>query len=106
MFCEEIFPSSFRDTVLHMVFKAGKMSKGEVLPDNRFIQSKQAFLPRLAESLLVEQGVKQPLLLNSTRYQIGGQPGHRPVLHEKRCRQADAGGQVDGRAGSRRDQIL
>ena len=78
MFCEEVFPSSFRDTVLHMVFKAGKMSRREVLPDNRFIHSKQTFLPRLAESLLVEQGVKQPLLRNSTRYQIGGQPGHRP----------------------------
>ena len=77
IFCEEIFPSNFRDTVLHMVFKADKMSKREVLPENRFIHSKQAF-PRLAKSRLVKQGVKQPLLRNFTRYQISSQPGHQP----------------------------
>ena len=27
---------------------------------------------------MVEAGIKQPLLANSSRYQVGGQPGHRP----------------------------
>ena len=59
-----------------MIFKGGK-GKKEVLSDNRFIHSK-SWMPRLAEALLVEGGMKQPLVEKSTIYQIGGQSKHRP----------------------------
>ena len=77
MFEEGDFPEDFKETVLHMIFKGGKNGRKEILSDSRFIHSK-FWLPRLAEGLVVEAGLKQPLLANSSRYQIGGQPGHRP----------------------------
>ena len=58
-----------------MIYK-GKGSR-EVLPNNRFIHCKFWF-PRVAESLVVEDGLKDPLVDRSSIYQIGGQPGHRP----------------------------
>ena len=72
---EEVFPSEFQNTTLHMVFK-GKGRK-EVLSDNRFIHSK-TWLPRLVEGLVVEGGLREALLGGSSMYQIGGQPRHRP----------------------------
>ena len=75
MFEEEKFPSSFQNTTLHMIHKGGK-ARREKLPSNRFIHSKSWF-PRTAEALIVEEGMKQPLIDGSTIYQIGGQPGHR-----------------------------
>ena len=72
----EQFPNEFNETTLHMIFKGGK-GKKEVLSDNRFIHSK-SWMPRLAEALLVEGGMKQPLVEKSTIYQIGGQSKHRP----------------------------
>ena len=79
-FCQEMilkeqFPESFNSTTLHMIFKGGKGRK-EILSDNRFIHSK-TWMPRLAEALVVEEGMKGPLVENSTMYQIGGQPKHR-----------------------------
>jgi hypothetical protein len=59
-----------------MIFKGGK-GKKEILSDNRFIHSK-TWMPRLAEALVVEEGMKKPLVENSTIYQIGGQSKHRP----------------------------
>ena len=73
MLAEESFPSSFKNTTLHMVFK-GK-GRQEDLSCNRFIHCKE-WLPRVAESLVVEEGLKQPLIEKSSIYQIGGQPGH------------------------------
>ena len=73
---KEQFPSAFKHTTLHMIFKGGKGRK-EILTDNRFIHSKSWF-PRLAEALVVQGGMKGPLVEGSTIYQIGGQPGHRP----------------------------
>ena len=58
-----------------MIFKGGK-GKKEELASNRFIHSK-TWLPRLAEGLVVEAGLKAPLLANSSRYQVGGQEHHR-----------------------------
>ena len=58
-----------------MIFKGGKGRK-EILSDNRFIHSK-TWMPRLAEALVVEEGMKGPLVEKSTMYQIGGQPKHR-----------------------------
>ena len=75
MFREEKFPMSFNETILHMIFK-GKGSR-EVLGNNRFIHCKPWF-PRTAEALIVEDGMKGPLVSGSSIYQIGGQPGHRP----------------------------
>ena len=73
---EENFPATFRETVLHMIFKGGK-GKREELCDNRFIHSKQ-WLPRLVEAMVVQGGLKAPLVDASSIYQIGGQAGHRP----------------------------
>jgi hypothetical protein len=72
---KETFPASFKDTTLHMIFKGGK-GRRHNLSDNRFIHSK-LWWPRLAEGLVVEEGLKQPLIEGSSVYQIGGQPGHR-----------------------------
>ena len=55
----------------------GKKGRKEIISENRFIHSK-LWLPRLAEGMVVEAGIRQPLLANSSRYQISGQPGHRP----------------------------
>ena len=73
---EEKFPSSFRETVLHQIFKGGK-GRREILADNRFVHCK-TWLPRITEGLVVEDGLKQALVSESSVYQIGGQPGHRP----------------------------
>ena len=75
MYEREQFPDCFRETTLHMIFKGGQ-GKRHNLTDNRFIHSKFWF-PRAAEGLLVLEGLKRPLLEGSSRYQIGGQPGHR-----------------------------
>ena len=47
------------------------------MTDNRFVHCK-TWLPRVTEGLLVEDGLKEPLISGSSVYQIGGQPGHRP----------------------------
>ena len=57
--------------------KKGGKGKKEILSDNRFIHSK-TWMPRLAEALIVEEGMKRPLVEKSTIYQIGGQSSHRP----------------------------
>ena len=56
-------------------FKGGK-GRREHLPHNRFIHSKNWFA-RTAEALVVEEGLKIPLIEGSSIYQIRGQPGHR-----------------------------
>ena len=68
MITKEQFPVEFNMTTLHMIFKGGK-GKKEILSDNRFIHSK-TWMPRLAEALVVEEGMKKPLVENSTIYQI------------------------------------
>ena len=74
MFRFETFPETFTETTLHMIWKAkGRQTN---LDSNRFIHCKP-WLPRAAESLIVEGGLKEPLLQGSSIYQIGGQPGHR-----------------------------
>lgn len=59
-----------------MIFKGGK-GRREILSDNRFIHSKERFA-RAAEGMVIEDGLKAPLLDGSSIYQIGGQPMHRP----------------------------
>ena len=78
MIKEEVFPNSFKQTILHMIYK-GKGRK-ESLPNNRFIHSK-TWLPRVVEGLVVQGGLREPLLERSSAYQIGGQPGHRVEEH-------------------------
>ena len=79
MFAEEIFPTVFQNTTLHMIPK-GRTRRKEVLAENRFIHCKE-WWPRAAEGLVVEDGIKGPLLAGSSIYQIGGQPGHRSKEH-------------------------
>lgn len=59
-----------------MLFKNGKERKDN-LSDNQFVHSKYWFA-RLAEGLIVEEGLRDTLLENLSIYQIGGQPDHRP----------------------------
>ena len=75
MFEEEQFPMEFQRTTLHMIFKGGR-GRREILSDNRFIHSKE-WAARTAEALVVEDGLRDPLVKGSSRYQIGGQAGHR-----------------------------
>ena len=72
---EEVFPKQFQNTTLHMIYK-GK-GRREVLSENRFIHCKDWFA-RTAEALVVRDGLKEALVSGSSRYQVGGQPGHRP----------------------------
>ena len=58
-----------------MIFKGGN-GKREQLSENRFIHSKN-WLPRTVEACVVEEGLKGPLIDQSSIYQIGGQPRHR-----------------------------
>ena len=75
MFEKEEFPDIFKETTLHMIFKGGQ-GRRHNLTDNRFIHSKFWF-PRVAEGPIVVEGLKSALIEGSSRYQIGGQPGHR-----------------------------
>jgi hypothetical protein len=74
MLREERFPKFFQETTLHMLYKGS--GRKDSLPNQRFIHCK-SWWPRVAESLVVEGGLKEPLLRGSSMYQIGGQPGHR-----------------------------
>ena len=78
MFTEERFPTVLQNTTLHMLPKGS--GRKEVVPENRFIHCKE-WWPRAAEGLVVEDGLKEPLLAGSSIYQIGGQPGHRSEEH-------------------------
>ena len=71
---QEVFPEAFNKTTLHIIYK-GK-GRREDLSSNRFVHCKE-WWPRVAESLVVEDGLKGPLLEGSSVFQIGGQPGHR-----------------------------
>ena len=77
-FEKEEFPNDLKQTMLHMLYK-GK-GKREVLNNNRFIHCK-GWLARAAEAMVVQDGLKPCLLAGSSRYQVGGQPGHRPEEH-------------------------
>ena len=74
-FKEEQFPESFKDTTLHMLYK-NNSGRTDLLTNHRFIHCKE-WLPRVAECLVVEDGLKEHLVKGSSIYQIGGQPGHR-----------------------------
>ena len=75
---KEEFPSNFRKTLLNMIWKA--KGPAEILKNNRFIHTKESFLPRLCEALATNK-MKQCILEKSTKYQVGGQPGHSPEQH-------------------------
>ena len=69
------FAESFKYTTLHMLFK-NNSGRTDMLTNHRFIHCKE-WLPRVAECLVVEDGLKEHLVKGSSIYQIGGQPGHR-----------------------------
>ena len=72
---KEEFPSSFRKTLLNMIWK--RKGAAEILKNNRFIHTKEHFLPRTCEALATNK-MKQKILDNSSKFQVGGQPGHSP----------------------------
>ena len=52
----------------------------EILKNSRFIHTEKHFLPRVCEALATKK-MKQRILDSSTKYQIGGQPGHSTEEH-------------------------
>ena len=54
-------------------------SKGpaEILKNSRFIHMKEVYLQRTCEALVVGK-MKEQILGSSSKYQVGGQPGHSP----------------------------
>ena len=73
---EEI-PACFELTILQQIYK-GKGSKTD-LSNSRFIHLKD-WLPRTCDALVVG-GMKTKILSSSTKFQIGGQEGHRSQEH-------------------------
>ena len=74
---EEEFPASFELTILQQIYK-GKGSKTD-LSNSRFIHLKE-WLPRTCDALVVG-GMKNQILESSSKFQIGGQEGHRSQEH-------------------------
>ena len=72
------FPSSFRKTILYMLWK--QKGPADVLKNSRFLHMKEGFLPRTCEALVVSK-MKGDILDSSSKYQVGGQPGHGPEEH-------------------------
>ena len=62
----------FYMTTLHMLWKM--KGAANILGNNRFLHIK-SWLPRTCEALIVDK-MKETILENSSKYQIGGQPGH------------------------------
>ena len=77
MIQEEKFPVSFDLTTLHQIYK-GKGLREE-LGNNRFIHSKE-WLPRTCDFLVVEK-IKQCIVKETSKFQIGGIEKHRPQEH-------------------------
>ena len=78
MINKEEFPSLFRRTLLYMIWK--QKGSAEILKNSRFIHLKEGFLPRTCEALVVGK-MKSDILKSSSKYQVGGQPGHAPEEH-------------------------
>ena len=78
MIDNETFPASFRKTILNMIWK--QKGPSDVLMNSRFIHMKEGFLSRTCEALVVNK-MKQCILESSSKYQVGGQPGHSPDEH-------------------------
>ena len=70
-------PGCFDLTILQQIYK-GKGIKAD-LSNSRFIHLKE-WLPRTCDALVVG-GMKSKILESSTKFQIGGQPGHRSQEH-------------------------
>ena len=75
----EIIPDKFRETTLHQIWKRKPGTRKEDLESNRFIHCKE-WLARTVEAVVVK--AMEPELREATsRFQIGGAPGHRPQEH-------------------------
>ena len=64
---KEDFPIYFRKTLLNMIWK--QKGPADILKNNRSIHTKEHFLPRTCEAIVLEK---------SSMYQVGGQPGQSP----------------------------
>ena len=78
MILREEFPSAFRKTILNMIWK--QKGPAEILSNSRFIHTKETYWPRICEALAVQK-MKSTILNSSSKYQVGGQPGHSPEEH-------------------------
>ena len=72
---DEEIPERFYLTQLLQLYKGKGSAQG--LKNSRFLHLKE-WLPRLCEAMVVEGGLS---LKNSTKFQIGGQPGMRTQFH-------------------------
>ena len=75
---KEEFPLSLRKILLNMIWKL--KGPAEILKNSRFIHMKEGFLPRTCEALVVGK-MKECILDSSSKFQVGGQPGHSPEEH-------------------------
>ena len=71
---QEEFPEAFKKRTLNIVYK-GK-GRQEDLSSNRFVHCKE-WWPRVAESLVVEDGLNWSLKESSSVLKISGKSGHR-----------------------------
>ena len=78
MILKEEFPKTFRKTILHMLWK--QKVPVEILKNNRLIHLKENFWPRTCEALVVNK-MKDCILSSSSKFQVGGHPGHAPDEH-------------------------
>ena len=74
----ERFPIIFRKTILFIIWK--QKGPADILKNSHFIHLKDGFLPRTCEALVVEK-MKQCILKSSSKYHVGGQPGHSTEEH-------------------------
>ena len=74
---EEKFGRSFRDRTIFNIYEG--TGRKEDLDLTRFIHSK-SYLPQTVEAVVVDE-MKEDIQEGSSRYQIGGQPGHRSQEH-------------------------
>lgn len=75
---DEDIPERFFLTLLIQLYK-GKGSAQD-LGNSRFLHMKD-WLPRVCEAMVVTGGLRDTILHNSTKFQIGGQPGMRTQFH-------------------------
>ena len=76
--CESV-PDKFRETTLHQIWKRKPGTRKEDLEANRYIHCKE-WLARTVEAMVVKE-MEPEIQMATSRFQIGGVPGHRPQEH-------------------------
>ena len=70
----------FKESTLHQIWKRKLGMRKEDLEANRYIHCKEWLARTMVEAMAVKE--MEPKIKDSTsRFQIGGKPGHRPQEH-------------------------